>query len=324
MTKKSPSSDAVRQSRRERFFARQIFELRVRRAKGEAFQELFNAVMQLRYPDFIPMRPYGDVGDRKNDGYLRNSGTFFQVYAPRDPTRSIAQAAKKAQDDFAGLFAHWNATHALRAYQFAFNDEYGGSVVPIEDALAAISQANSIPTRVFLAKDLEAEAFELPMEKLERAIDTVLPDPGEIADADYEAVRDVISHVMHSDAPNPRARKLLAPDFAIKLKFNGLSEDVADLLRVAARQSDVVGNFFSNRSGTHRQDLRDHLAEIYAHARQRAKKNTATSDAIFFDVLDAMQPPSRRNNRQIQNAALIVMAYYFEACDIFEAPDAST
>ncbi|MBK9262925.1 MAG: hypothetical protein IPM54_24365 [Polyangiaceae bacterium] len=324
MTKKSPSRDEVRQNRRERFFARQIFELRVRRAKGEAFQELFNAVLQLRYPDFIPMRPYGDVGDRKNDGYLRNSGTFFQVYAPRDPTKSIAQAAKKAQDDFAGLYSHWNTTHTVRAYRFAFNDEYGGSVVPIEDALAAISQANSIPTQVFLAKDLETEAFELPMDKLERILDTLLPDPGEIADADYDAVRAVISHVMHSDAPNPRAGKLLAPDFTTKLQFNALSEYNADLLRVAARQSDVVGNFFSNRSGTHRQDLRDHLAEIYAHARQRAQKSRATADIVFVDILEAMQPPSRKNDRQIQNAALIVMAYYFEACDIFEAPDAST
>src|SRR4051794_18939977 len=122
--------------RSRRFYARQIFELRIRQAKGESYQDLFNAVMQLRFPTFTPMRPYGNIGDRKNDGYIPETGVFYQVYAPKDPIESLGEAVKKAKEDFAGLYAYWNRTHPVREYRFAFNDEYRGSVVPVEMALA--------------------------------------------------------------------------------------------------------------------------------------------------------------------------------------------
>lgn len=313
----------LKDSRRQRFYARQLFELQLRRAKGEAYQALFNKVMNLSTPGFIPMRPYGNVGDRKNDGYVPTTGTFYQVYAPLNPSESMGTAVTKAKNDFAGLHSHWNASHPIRSYRFAFNDEYSGSIVPLEDALSEIAKAHSIEARPFLAKDLEEEAFGLQLDELERAIDFLVPEPDEIRDADYAAIRDVITHVMQTDAPSPPIGKLLAPEFSHKIKFNHLGPEVGDLLRVAARQSDVVSNFFSNRSGNHRQDLRDHLALMYEAARTRGKLGNSDTNQVFFDLLESVQPPTRRCERPVQEAALIVMAYYFEACDIFEAPDAS-
>jgi hypothetical protein len=314
----TPQGNAI--SGKQRLFARHLFELRIRQAKGEAYQRLFNSVMQLRYSSFIPMRPYGNVGDRKNDGYVADTGTFFQVYAPQSPSSNIASAAKKADEDFAELWQFWQATHQIRAYRFAFNDEYGGSVVPIETALASIRNRHSIVARVFLAKDLEAEAFQLNVAEFERAVDFCLPDACDMPDADFSAVREVVNYIMSTAVSEPPKGRLLATKFHEKIAFNGLSDDVADLLRVAGRQCDVVDNYFANRSGTHRQDLRDHLADLYASARQA--QSNSSPDGVFFGVLDSALPPSRKTDRSIRNAALIMMAYYFEACDIFESPNA--
>ena len=117
--------------------------------------------------------------------------------------------------------------------------------------------------------------------------------------------------------------KLIAPEFDEKIKFNGLSNRVGRLLGAAALQTDVVDDFFSNRSGTHRQDLRDHLAVIYAKERDATTDATSRADLIFFAILGAITPTSSSLKSAVQNAALVVMAYYFEACDIFEGPDAS-
>jgi hypothetical protein len=48
-----------------------------------------------------------------------------------------------------------------------------------------------------------------------------------------------------------------------------------------------------------------------------------SADLIFFAVLKAITPNSISMKSAVQNAALVVMAYYFEACDVFEGPDAS-
>ena len=49
-------------------------------------------------------------------------------------------------------------------------------------------------------------------------------------------------------------------------------------------------------------------------------------DLVFFRLADEMTPPLRSTKEYqaaaVQDAVFVVMAYYFEACDIFEDPDA--
>jgi hypothetical protein len=48
------------------------------RAKGNEFQTFFNRLMGLAYKaDFMPCRPWGNIGDRKNDGFLKSDRRLF-------------------------------------------------------------------------------------------------------------------------------------------------------------------------------------------------------------------------------------------------------
>ena len=90
--------------------ARTYYQLRFRaqflESKATAFQDLFVAIMSKAHPgDFIPCRPWGKVGDRKNDGYLKSERTLFQVYAPNE--MRAAETVSKIERDFAGAFPHW-------------------------------------------------------------------------------------------------------------------------------------------------------------------------------------------------------------------------
>lgn len=85
-------------------FYEQKFENAFLRAKGNAFQELFENLMGLAYKaDFMACRPWGNRGDRKNDGFLKSERRLFQVYAPNEMTEGKAIA--KIREDFKGAKA---------------------------------------------------------------------------------------------------------------------------------------------------------------------------------------------------------------------------
>ena len=85
----------------KRAWYRIAFERDFLKKKAGAFQDFFSEIMEKRYKgDFIRVRPWGNVGDRKNDGYLASKRILFQVYAPNELT--AAEAVKKIAEDFMG------------------------------------------------------------------------------------------------------------------------------------------------------------------------------------------------------------------------------
>lgn len=55
--------------------------------------------------DFMACRPWGNIGDRKNDGFLKSERRLFQVYAPNE--MEAAKAVAKITEDFEGAKGYW-------------------------------------------------------------------------------------------------------------------------------------------------------------------------------------------------------------------------
>src|ERR1035441_10336754 len=87
----------------ELHYASVMFKLRVHECNGQAYEDLFVSVIGRRYPKFKPVKPHGRVGDRKNDGYVAETGSYFQVFAPEDASQKVTNAVSKAKVDFKGL-----------------------------------------------------------------------------------------------------------------------------------------------------------------------------------------------------------------------------
>ena len=66
----------------EKYFAGILFENKIFKANWQAFEDLFTQVMGLLYEDFRKVKAYGSDGDRKNDGFIPTTNTYFQCYAP--------------------------------------------------------------------------------------------------------------------------------------------------------------------------------------------------------------------------------------------------
>src|SRR6266404_51373 len=85
------------------------------------FQRLFEEIIKRAKPEFMQIRPYGNIGDRKCDGLLKAAGTIFQVYSPDELTQ--AEVQRKIDEDLDGAVAHWR--DELRKWVFVYNVRRG-------------------------------------------------------------------------------------------------------------------------------------------------------------------------------------------------------
>jgi hypothetical protein len=90
----------------EQAYYEQIFENTFLRSKGDAFQTFSEKLMAMAYrANFMACRPWGNFGDRKNDGFLKSEKRLFQVYAPNE--MDAAKVTSKIKGDFEGAKGYW-------------------------------------------------------------------------------------------------------------------------------------------------------------------------------------------------------------------------
>lgn len=144
------------------------FQLNVHKKNATVFQTFFEDIMQEAFSGgFQKIRPYGNEGDRGNDGYRPAEGIYYQVYAPRDPTEKEAEAARKLKIDFNTLKGAWNQISVIKRFCFVFNDKYQGVSIELERVLSQLRNENpKIEFELFLPKHLEEIFFSLKKESM--------------------------------------------------------------------------------------------------------------------------------------------------------------
>jgi hypothetical protein len=145
-----------------RAFSRNMFRLKVHESDGQTFEDLFVKIMGQANPKFRPVKAHGNIGDRKNDGFDKSTGTYYQVYAPEDIRKTQGDALKKLKADFKGLKAFWHGIYPVKRYFFVINDKYAGVSPAIGKELAKVQKKHKIEEcDALLAKHLEHALFQL-------------------------------------------------------------------------------------------------------------------------------------------------------------------
>ena len=172
-----------------------------------------------------------------------------------------------------------------------------------------------------MAKDLENKLFALHDDEI-IAIVGFIPDAEKIEMLDYSVLTQVVAHVLKQRINLEQSKKYEAPNFDEKIKFNGLGLQTSALLTFANYQRGYVEKYFELNSDFAKQDLRDIINDRYKTALAKDFSSDTSginkSDLVFFDILQSIAP---NDNHATVNAALVVMAYFFESCDIFEDPN---
>lgn len=304
------------------YVARMLLKSRICAASGQEYEDLFTSVMRKAVPGFRQIKPQGSRGDRKNDGYTPIGGRYWQVYAPEEPAGKSGVAAAKALEDFEGLKAFWDTICPVREYNFAFNDKYKGSYPDIEKAVAGIRESHELDhCDVFLAAQLEDQFMSLD-DKDMRAVIGHIPTPDDLSmDLQFEEVSEVIGYLMKDRTPVEEASLGELPDWDEKIRFNCLGPVPESMMEAGAHQLGSLEAYFKSNSRWLRSRVRDRLVKIYASIRDetlwKPDGTTSSGDSVFFQILSTICP---RSERAVTNAGIVLLAYFFETCDVFEEP----
>jgi hypothetical protein len=309
---------------------RKAFKLRVHESNGNAFEDLFCDVMRASNKNFKKVKPQGRIGDRKNDGFIQSEGKYYQVYAPQSSTGNPTAATSKLEKDLDGLIAFWGNEHnyEIRHFYFVFNDKYHGAYPEVYTKLNSLkSKYNLEVCDVFLSSELEDIFMGLPEDSI-AAICGYYPKSEDIGFIDNSIIAEIVGYVSsnYSGLSTPSTNE--PPDFYKKIHFNKLGKNTAMHLNIGAYQVGYVEDYFRTNSKFSRQQSRDSLNKMYHHHldTNNAKVAIATgiseSDIVFKNMVDEMLPKSLSNmqRRDYERNVIAVMAFFFEACDIFEEP----
>lgn len=304
----------------EHYIAKIIFSNHILQYIGQQYEDFFVSVMTKANPNFQPVKAYGNIGDMKNDGFDRTTGTYYQIFSPEDITKdtTIREAVKKLKTDFSGLYNHWNSLCPIKKFFFVVNDKYKGLPAPIIQMALELNNApeyaqSDIDT--FTAKDLEKVFMSL--DDLDKQ-DIIGFIPDEIIPVvEYEALHETVTYLINAELPMNSMDNLTVPDFDEKIAFNGLSEVVKSRLVVGSYQEGTLMLYFNDNPGV-KEILQKKFNALYEQSKENIPDTQENcSDCRFYYILEKA---SIKNTSPIQTSVLVLMAYYFSSCDIFEEP----
>lgn len=291
----------------QRIFFRLHIENAVLKADGNAFQVLFEDLMEkLHGGVFERVRPYGNLGDRKCDGYLRPSKTVFQCYAPRE--MQLKPLLTKMSEDFHGAKKHWD--DRMECWRFVHNDPAGLPADAVQMLQDLEKENPGIDVKQIPPSDLIDTFLKISAIKLSDHFGPV-PSMGMLENLSFEELQPVLRHIAkQKPADNP---PLNAPS-PEKLEHNGLSDAAAEYLSLGRKWERLVERYFAQHPEP---DLGDRIAEGFRQRYASLKDMELSSDDIFSD-LQAYANGKARSDAKHEAAVMAVISYFFERCDIFE------
>jgi hypothetical protein len=287
----------------------QKFENAFLRSKGEAFQTFFERLMSLAYKaDFMACRPWGNQGDRKNDGYLKSARSLFQVYAPNE--MDATKAKTKISEDFEGAKEHWR-TH-FDIWVFVHNATEG--LPPhVQELLLDFESVNQgIKLQPWCLEELRLVFRKLSVDDKASWFGLAPTEETKIH-LGFADLKVVLERIAAQPVP-PMTDVKDVP--AGKIEANALSEAVTQLLKDGMKKSSMVSDFLFQ---WHDEMLGERLAEAFKAEYRRLRSNYHVPSQIFAE-LQSWVGGDCRGVPEHELAVLTVIAYYFERCDIFEEP----
>ena len=280
------------------------------RLRGNAFQDWFAQVMELRFPggDFVRVRPWGNVGDRKNDGYIKSQRTLCQVYAPDD--FNLATTLAKIDEDFGEAKPYWEAH--FDTWVFVHNAPNGIAGDVLKHLLE--TEVNNQPIKIgqWGAAALRDFVFELP----DANVATLFGAAPTRRDFENLGLADLRPVLLRLAAQDPVADVDVRPVPPRKIEANALSANVSLLLKSGMPRADLVQHFFDSY---HDAALGDQIASAFKARYAQLRATGSGSDTVFWGLIDFA---GGLDNHGAGHAAavLAVIAYLFEQCEIFERP----
>ena len=285
------------------------FRLAFLEKKGTEFQKWFVALAGAAWgDDFEPIHAHGREGDAKADGRRLSTKTIFQCYAP--DRLETAKLHRKINSDFRGVTDAWPSWIKNWILVFNKNEPLPPSIAQQLDGLR--SEHPKVTLRVWTEPQLLTLLDEMSLRHLEAMFG---PAPSS-ADLEALTMQDIVPLLTELEEmePAPGEEPLTQPPVD-KLDQNQLSPLSRTLLVAGRRKQMLVDLYFRTMP---RPDAGERIAEGFRRHYNRLKEEGRTPDVVF-DRLRRYAGVGVSSRRE--EAALAVLSYFFERCDIFEDPE---
>lgn len=306
----------------DKYFYRCLFELKLLKANGFVFQNLFENIMKSKYGNlFSIVKPYGNIGDMKNDGFIESENTYFQVYGPENIAKSINNAISKIQTDYLGIVKNWKKAKKIK---YVVNDKFKGAdpvtyleLQKLNDELTKLSTEN-ISVSLYTCHDLENDFMSLDEDSMISIVGMSCYNVSLDETLDFSCLQELANFILNIESPN-FAETLFPPNYEDKIAKNCFSKEISERLRLAHLNHDDIENFFKQYGDFIDSELRNKFIKIYTNAKEIVPREIdAYGDKIYYEILSSICGKNPR--RGLVAAAESLVSYYFECCDIFESP----
>lgn len=275
------------------------FENKFLKSKGNEFQSFFNDLMERAYKDdYMPCRPWGKQGDKKNDGFLKSDRRLFQVYAPNEMT--AREANKKIDEDFKGAKKYWK--EYFDKWSFVHNARDG--IPPhVQEKILELEKNNpGIKLDLWGWENLREVFRQLSKEDLESWFGYA-PDAQTKTKIGFEEIRVVLESISSKSIENVSEVKQVPFK---KIEANQLSDSIAIILKEGMIKSTLVNNFFKKwHDPAFGERIASSFREQYKIFREKYSPNE-----IFYEFQNWIGG-SERGTPEIEMAMYAVIAYYF-------------
>lgn len=300
--------------RHQQLYYEKDFRIAFLETRGDSFQGLFEVLMGKVYPDdFIACRPWGNIGDRKNDGYLPSKRILFQVYAPN--VMSASEAISKIDEDFGGAKAHWG--EYFSEWVFVHNTHDGRLSPQVIKRLEELKQENpDLRIGHWGYEELLNEFRKLDLVALESWFG-MAPDMEASANLGYKELQVVLHHIQAVPQNDPNDVREVSRG---KIEANLLSHAVADFLKIGMQKYRLVEGFFRYwRDPNYEAQLATTFKQRYMEFRNQMP---ALHPDIVFAKLENWAGGTATRTPTEKAAVLAIIAYFFDKCVIFEDAEA--
>lgn len=289
-----------------------LLELKLRRVSGNSFQDFFSDIMEVAYcDDYVRVKPYGQIGDKGCDGYLKSSGSVYACYgAQNGATGSVSKFLSKMTEDFGK--AKSNLGEIMKSWRMVHNIVEGLPVDAVQ-RIAIIEKENpsleiSVVGQPSIAKIMET----FPEHQLEKFLGRKARNE-DFRSIQMSEVKDLVDAIVLGTPTTPMTEHI-TPVSPEKITINKIPDHWSVLLQAGRANEHRIQDYFNQ----HRVPTRgETLASIFRNRySELVAEKLPPSTIMYWLYHKIVGPEELEPSRQV--AAYTLLAYLFERCDIFE------
>ncbi|MDD2265851.1 hypothetical protein [Sulfuricurvum sp.] len=284
---------------------------------GNEFEKFVVSAYKISYPELMAVKPQGSKGDGANDGYMSGE-LLLQVYAPEKIEADTA--IKKMNHDFDRAKSYgWS----FKEWHFVLNDKLKNLPTDIHLAIDQLKTDNPD----YIIKLIDGQTFQnkiLGLLNHNRLMVYILLNADkDISEfGDFEKVEKVIDAIsQESGIRNIKAteylnfsKEVFLPDGIKKLEINIDEENNPELFKFFGshieKSQEVMEEFIPQIGLDLFTSIGNYIQQDYKKYERIMKPEQAlikTCEAIYSKL---------ENDKNLETALWVVMAYFFDICDI--------